>query len=401
MKGKKKVVVIGGGASGLAAAISAAERYGGTNVLLIEKNPILGKKLLATGNGRCNLTNASCNGYEATKDFFYALGILLREEEGRIYPYTLQAVDVQETLIRQLQILNVEVWCNSQVLPYSVIKKDGFFELKVKQGEELHRIQGENLIICTGGKAGPQYGSTGEGYQIARSFGHSIRKPIPSLVQITSQQEFFPDLKGVRVRGKASLLKRHCEKESSYECLDEEAGEIQFTNYGLSGICIFNLSRNIRLNNEEEKYEDYRISLDLFPEFNLSELKVILERNTKFNLGTPPEQLLKGIVHPKLIPVLVKESDGEIRRLLKMLKDWRIPVSGTRGFGEAQVTSGGIQMDEVDGFTMESKRISGLFFAGEVLDYDGKCGGFNLQWAWETGIMAGKVEKRVNENYEV
>ncbi len=391
---KRKVIIIGGGASGLAAAISAAECHGGQNVLLLEKNPILGKKLLATGNGRCNLTNKDCSKYKETKEFFNGLGILLREEEeGRVYPYTLQAVDVQEVLVRKLTLLSVEVWCSCQIILDSLEKKNGIFELMVKRGEEFYQVSGENLIVCTGGKAGPQFGATGEGYQIARAFGHDIHKPIPSLVQITSNEPYFQKIKGVRVRGRASLLKKQHESESQYEILDTEVGEIQFTNFGLSGICIFNLSRNIRLVNQQDCYKNYVVILDLFPELSLEELKHIFTESPSLNLVLSADQLLMGKVNNKLIPVILSESGGELSEILTMLKNWSIPVSGTRGFGEAQVTSGGIPMEEIHRANMESKRTSGLFFAGEVLDYDGKCGGFNLQWAWETGILAGKTAK--------
>ncbi|WP_027398817.1 BaiN/RdsA family NAD(P)/FAD-dependent oxidoreductase [Anaerovorax odorimutans] len=413
----KKITIIGGGAAGMVAAIFAAKNIGGYNIRIIEKNDKIGRKLLATGNGRCNMTNRFCHetfkniskfmdqfNFQETINFFKKIGVITREEsDGRIYPYSEQAVSVQQALKSELESLNVEIIYNAYVKKVETIS-NGFnivteINDKCKNSKRKDNIESffsEKIIIATGGKAGPQYGSTGEGFNIARNFGHTIIKPIPSLTQITSSQLFFKELKGVRAKGSVSLLK-------NLELLDMEIGEIQFTDSGLSGICIFNLSRLIRL--EDSSYNDYIVKIDLMPEFTQQQVFDLLVERAVYLGDRKVKEFLNGLINEKLACVILKESGldeniincyeiyqlnkKQLKKIVTYLKNWNIPVSGTKGFKEAQVTSGGIDLQQLDKYTLESKLIKDVYFAGEVVNVDGKCGGYNLQWAWTSGYITG------------
>jgi hypothetical protein len=417
----KIITVIGGGPSGMAAAISAARQgAGAARVRLIEKNGILGRKLLATGNGRCNLTNTNCPDLETTLLFFKSLGLLIRtEEEGRAYPRSEQAVSVQEALIRELMRLQAEILCGRTV---QAIEKAGSgtgsgADSGACAGEDFgFRITADNgtfysdaVILATGGKAGPQYGSTGDGYRFAKAFGHSVVSVRPSLVQMVSNEAFFKQLKGVRAKGQVELLRENRAEEHGPDAgsvrtagietvVDREYGEIQFTEDGLSGICIFNLSKNYARGDI--------ISIDLFPEYSEESLTKILTDIAGTSGIRSMAEFFAGMLHKKLIPALLAVlpleegrkaaslSREDIERTARFLKGWRIPITGTKGWKEAQVTAGGVDLTEIDPDTMESRLVPGLYFTGELLNMDGKCGGYNLQWAWSSGLAAGKAAAR-------
>ncbi len=375
------ITVIGGGPSGMMAAISAA-KHGKTAVKILEKNEFLGRKLLATGNGRCNLTNINCKGVQETLELFSEIGLLTRvEAEGRVYPYSEQAATVLEVLINALKKLQVEILCGFEVR--TLERKEFGFQI-TSAGETLHS---DAVILAVGGKAGPQYGSTGDGYRLAKTLGHAVIRPMPSLVQILSEQSFFRNLKGVRAKGQVELLRKN-------EVIDQETGEIQFTENGLSGICIFNLSRNY--------IHGDRIRIDLFPEYSVESMNHLLVNRVKSLGNSDMNTFFTGMIHKKLIPVILDEnsldenrmtgslSREDIIKIVQFLKGWNISTTGTKGWKEAQVTSGGLELAEVDLKSMESKLIPKLYFAGELLDVDEKCGGYNLQWAWSSGFTAGK-----------
>lgn len=363
------------------AAISAA-RQGGNIVRLLEKNDFLGRKLLATGNGRCNLTNQNAKDAPETLGFFSEIGLLTRAEaEGRVYPYSEQASAVQEILISELHHLQVEILCGIDV--QAIEKKDTGF--RIASGDKV--FPSDAVILATGGKAGPQYGSTGDGYRMAKAFEHTIVRLMPSLVQFVSDQSFFRSLKGVRTKGQVSLLRKGT-------IVDVEIGEIQFTEDGLSGICVFNLSKSYLR-------EDH-VTIDLFPEYSEEELTELLTNRIKTLEGRTISDFFNGMLHKKLIPVVLKErsldgnrktgslSGEDITTMVQFLKGWKITIAGTKGWKEAQVTAGGIELAEVNLDTMESKLVQKLYFAGELLDVDEKCGGYNLQWAWSSGNTAGR-----------
>lgn len=364
-------------------AALAAARNEGAAVRLLEKNDILGRKLLATGNGRCNLTNLNCPDADDTLEFFSEFGLLTRAEgEGRVYPYSEQASAVCEILIHALRDLNVEAVCK-EVIQAVETQGTGFVITTDK-----NKFYTDAVILATGGKAGPQYGSTGDGYRIAKQFGHMIVRTMPSLVQLVSEKPWFRLLKGVRTKGQAKLL-REC------SVVAAEYGEIQFTEDGLSGICIFNLSKYYQKGDE--------IRLDLLPEYDESLLLQMLEQRVNSLASRPMAEFFLGMVHKKLNPVLLGElsldenrklhtmTKEEFLKIAGLLKGWVIPISGTKGWKEAQVTSGGVDLSEVNLNTMESKLVPKLYFAGELLDWDGICGGYNLQWAWSSGKTAGSA----------
>ena len=369
----------------MTAAISAARQ--GAKVRLIEKNSEPGRKLLATGNGRCNLTNTGCEDAEEIMGFFSELGLLMRvEEEGRVYPYSEQASAVQEALINEMANRKVEILCNMEVL--DVVKQDSGFMITTADRKEF---RSDALILATGGKAGPQYGSTGDGYRFAKAFGHTVVRLMPSLVQMVSEEPFFKELKGVRAKGLAELLREE-------NVIDTETGEIQFTEEGLSGICIFNLSR---------KYvRGDIIRIDLFPGYSEDRLEEIFSKRAGTLENHSMAQFFIGMLHKKLITVVLEKlgldrvrkaaglNSKEVQDIVRFLKGWTISISGTKGWKEAQVTAGGVDLYEVDPKTMESRLIPGLYFTGELLDFDGKCGGYNLQWAWSSGLIAGKAAAR-------
>ena len=364
------------------AAVTAA-RYTGLSVRLLEKNDILGRKLLATGNGRCNLTNLNCADSADTLEFFSEIGLLTRSEgEGRVYPYSEQASAVQEVLSNILRDRNVEVFFGEVI--QSVEKtKSGFLITSEKK-----EFGTDAVILATGGKAGPQYGATGDGYRIAKQFGHTVVRTMPSLVQLVAESDFFRFLKGVRTKGKAELLRGN-------SVVAVENGEIQFTEDGLSGICIFNLSKYYQKGDG--------IRLDLFPEYDENSLLQMMEQRANSLASRSMAEFFLGMVHKKLSPVLLGElfldetrkihtmTKADLSKTARLLKGWVIPINGTKGWKEAQVTSGGIDLSEVDLNTMESKLVQKLYFAGELLDWDGKCGGYNLQWAWSSGKAAGSA----------
>ncbi len=379
-KAEKTITVIGGGPSGMAAAISAAAQ--GAKVRLFEKNDILGRKLLATGNGRCNLTNTNCRDAEEILRFFTELGLLTREEsEGRVYPYSEQATAVQEVLISELRNRKVEILCGREV--QAIERADSGFRIHLNKD----RLLSDAVILATGGKAGPQYGSTGDGYRFSKELGHTIVRPMPSLVQMVSDQLFFKALKGVRAKGQVALLRKN-------HVVDVEVGELQFTEDGLSGICIFNLSK--------EYVRGDIIRIDFLPEYHHGSLEDILINRAATLKSRSLSEFLNGMLHKKLIPVLLAElslnekrtvselKQEDVAAMVQLLKGWNIPITGTKGWKEAQVTAGGIDLAEVDLHTMESVLVPNLYFAGELLNVDEKCGGYNLHWAWTSGRVAGE-----------
>lgn len=379
------ICIIGAGASGLAAAIAAGQENKGKSILVLEKKELPGKKLSATGNGKCNLTNIHCQNVTETLLFFDALGIYTRtDEEGRVYPYCSQAKDVVHALVQGAEAVGAEIRTNCTV--EKINKKGNVFEIHTNDG----MVHSMNLLIATGGKAAPQFGTTGDGYTFAKAFGHTVNRLAPVLTGIETKENLTP-VKGVRVKADVKLLK-------DGEILRREFGEVQFNADGISGICVMNLSRYIKLEKGEsfaDGIQRYGVQLDLVPEMDSVQLESFLKRR----FDRIPENLLLSIL-PQPLRQWIMESfktmqKQDLRNLSKQLKSLPLSVKGTKGWKQAQCTSGGIAMDEIHGDTMESCKIDGLYFSGEVIDYDGPCGGYNLQYAWETGIKAGKAMANV------
>ena len=380
-----KVAVLGGGAAGIMAAITAARS--GSRVILLEKNNRVGKKLLMTGNGRCNLTNVNlkaedynsafvCDAIDrfSAKDtiaFFKELGLFTFVEDGeRVYPLSNQASAVLEVLLLELVRENVEIICDFDVA--KVQKTENGFEI-IDKNER--KISADKIIAAFGGKAASQTGSDGSGYRILAQLGHSVKTPDKALVQLKTDRS----IKGVRAYAKVTINGK------------SEMGEVQFTGYGLSGIPVLNLSRYAK--------EGDTVTLDLLPNFSENELLEQLKKRHNQSMET----YLVGILNKQLGQMLLKEcnigklsrnsydlKDFEVENIAKKLKNWKFTVTGKMGWDNAQVTMGGIELSEVNPKTMESKIAKGCYITGEILDIDAKCGGFNLQWAWSSGFVAGE-----------
>ena len=391
---KTDILIIGGGASGLAAAIEAKRTDGTKNIIVLEHLPKVGKKILATGNGRCNLGNLNAANHSYTNsrfakfaikeygvqslvDFFESMGLYCRaDSEGRLYPMSNSAASVLDALRFECENLGVKLNCDEKATD---IKKcaDGF--------TVNNTYKTKNIIVATGGKAAPSQGSDGSGYSLLKSLGHKITQLSPSLVQIKTDTAKTKALKGVRAKAVLTLSTG-----------SKSEGEILFTDYGISGIAAMDLSRFIKLDKKSE------ISLDLLPEFDAEKAKEIIISIARHNPDIPAEQMLGGIIHKAIGTAVIKsalgflpKTAGEIKPkqaaiIAAELKNFTLAVTGTKSFNDAQVTKGGADVNEFDSRTMMSKKADGLFACGEVLDVDGACGGFNLAWAFASGRLAGK-----------
>ena len=392
--------IIGGGASGMAAALAAAENES-VQVILLERQARVGRKLQATGNGRCNLTNlhACKGGYhgeepsfadyalghfgpEKTLEWFRSLGLFtVAEESGRVYPYSDQANSVLDVLRFALEKPNIEVKLGFEV---EKVKKtaDGF---RVESKEET--LECDKLIVACGGLAGTKLGGTMSGYKLLRSFGHKCTKLRPTLVQLKTSWGGIAGLKGVRANCHAAIY-------HNGELHSQSTGEIQFTEFGISGPVIFEISRDAC-----QGSGNWVCRLDFLPDIDAETLKEELLRRRTTNL--PVSELLTGILHNRLgrvitqavgisgyVPVAQLE-EPEIAEVCRAVKNFEIILTEPMGMDAAQVTAGGIVTKEFDDKTMESRIVSGLYACGEVLDIDGDCGGYNLQWAWSSGRLAG------------
>ena len=392
--------IIGGGAAGMAAALAASENKD-VEVILLERQARVGRKLAATGNGRCNLTNlhANAGGYhgeepdfasfaletynvEETLGWFRSLGLFtVAEDSGRVYPYSDQANSVVDVLRFALEKPNIRL-------------ETGFEVEKVKKNGEIFRIEGtggtvecDRLIIACGGLAGTKLGGSMSGYKLLRSMGHKCTKLRPTLVQLKSSWPGAASLKGVRANCHAQILHNGA-------VFAQSRGELQFTEYGLSGPVIFEISRDVC-----QERGEWVCKLDLLPEIDEKPLKQELLRRKTTNL--PVSELLTGILHNRLGRVLTQNAgisgyvpvsqleDYEIDAVCRAVKGFEVTLTEPMGMDSAQVTAGGIVTKEFDPETMESKLVSGLYACGEVLDIDGDCGGYNLQWAWSSGRLAG------------
>lgn len=357
------VIIIGGGAAGLAAAASLDNEI---KTCILEKNSIPGRKIMATGGGRCNITNEVCGHKDIALDFFKSLGLeTYADSEGRYYPYSNQAADVVKVLMDAIEEKNTEVITEFGAVSAAFSENDRLFKVADENGRV---VSGETLVIATGGKAAPQFGTTGDGYAVAKKFGHSINKVYPILTGILTGD--MSDVRGVRARGKVSLYKND-------KLLASETGEIQFNKDGISGICVMNMTIYITAEKGEsldKAFAEYHLELDMAPDFTRQQLA---GRESSF-----------GILSEKLAA----------RVRLSEIKNWRLPVKGVKGWKDAQCTAGGIATEEINMDTMESLKKANLYFAGEILDVQGSCGGYNLQNAWETGLKAAdEINRRFRE----
>ncbi len=398
------VAVIGGGASGLVAAISAASK--GARVTIYESGARVGKKILSTGNGRCNMTNmnASAEHYHGadvgfvrgarekfwvgdTLGFFLSLGVMTKTEpDGRVYPYSDKASSVLDALRLKLDALGVRTVTSYEVK--SVKRKNNRFIIIPYRGESE---TADAVIVATGGRAAPDLGSKGGGYDILKGFGHTITDTRPSLVQIKTETETVKKLKGIKITAEASI-----DGASEY-------GEILFTDYGLSGIAIFSLTAYLG--------KQKTVSLDVMSGTSREELTAMLTERARLMSDVPLESYFTGMLDKRVGQALLKTAGitplsrpsrtitkAETERLAAVMKKWEFKIEGTMSWNNAQTTKGGALTSEFDKNTMESKIVSGLYASGEVLDIDGDCGGYNLQWAWSSGYIAGMNAALRKEN---
>ena len=392
--------IIGGGASGMAAALAAAENPD-TQIILMERQSRVGRKLSATGNGRCNLTNTNASkahyhgtdpdfakpaldGFntEATLSWFRGLGLCTVEEpSGKVYPYSDQANSVVDVLRLALEKPNITLKTGFEA---QKIRKDGE-TFAVTNGEET--VLCDKLIVACGGLAGTKLGGSLSGYQLLGKLGHKATRLRPALVQIKCGWNGIAALKGVRANCSAQIL-------HNGEVFAASSGEVQFTEYGISGPVVFEISRDVCQGPGE-----WTCQIDFLPQWDANALEKELLRRTETNLSM--DDILTGILHNRLGRVLTKAagikgklkaselSDNEMRELCRAVKAFQIELTEPMGMDSAQVTAGGVLTGQFDTNTMESRLVPGLYACGEVLDIDGDCGGYNLQWAWSSGRLAG------------
>lgn len=409
----QKIAVIGGGASGLACAIEimhTVKNKDEVKVTVFEKLARVGKKILVTGNGRCNLTNtnainsgfrgdvsfaeAALNKYtpESNIKFFNELGLYTREEEeGRVYPLSNQASSVLDVLRFECARLGIETVCD-----YNAVHLKQVFNGVVNKLVVNNRDRFDYVVVAAGGKAAKVHGTDGDSYDLLKMIGHKITPVAPALVSLNCD-DFTKALKGVRSVCKLDLIIDGKKALENY-------GEVQFTDYGLSGIPIMQLSRFVSMSPSN----NIQINLDVTPDFTSEEIENYIFNRREFGTGLC-ENLLIGIMNKQLCITLLKEchiapngrvfelKDSEILALAKLCKCWKIKVKTARGFDFAQVTAGGADCSQFNPETMESKLCDNLFCCGEALNIDGDCGGYNLQWAWSSGRTAGHtIGERVN-----
>ncbi|TMV50931.1 NAD(P)/FAD-dependent oxidoreductase [Paenibacillus mesophilus] len=416
-----KLFIIGAGASGLMAAVTARDL--GIDTAIIESNDRVGKKVLTTGNGRCNITNESTAtgtdeavalsrkyhsnqtefplpvlqqfGVRQTVDFFNTLGLpLIAVENGRMYPMSLQAASVLDIFRIALEDRNVPIYFKTKVLDVTVSREHPRFTILCQTETEGQVVYTSDYIfLCTGGLTAPKTGTDGSGYTLAQRLGHTLIDPVPGIVQLKLEYPYLKELSGVKFEGLGHII-------VNGEVIRSEYGEILFTDYGASGPPILQLSRKAAY--QLARGETVTLSLDMMPDRTEVEVVDFLDTHWgTFGHRTVAASLI-GILNKKLIPVLLKEAgidqepnllcqdlSWKTKKILyRLMKRWEFIVTDTNGFTNAQTTAGGIDTKELKEGTLESKLVPGLYLAGEVMDVDGDCGGYNLQWAWSSGYSA-------------
>ena len=396
------IAVIGGGASGLFFTALYSKLHKEHKIAVIEKNQRVGKKLLVTGNGRCNLTNlyTQSNNFhgsfasfhifdildmcppEKVLDLFKEMGLITRADEcGRVYPKSNQASSVLDVLRYNCESENVSFLCEEKVIKAE--KKKDIFTVTT----DKRMFTCKKLVIASGGAAAPKAGGDKSGYDLLKSLGHTVIKPSPALCPVGVKSELLKSLKGIRVQGEVALI---CDGNE----VSAESGEVQFAENALSGICVFNLSQYV------ENDKKYKLRIRLMPDVDFNEITRILTNNRRVFSNLEAENLMTGIFHKRVAQALMKTAgiafnkkvseitDKEIKSLAKTINGFDFEVTGLGDFSNAQVTKGGVKGNEVISSTMESKKTQGLYILGEALDCNGDCGGFNLHFAFATAYIA-------------
>lgn len=397
------MIVVGAGAAGLVAAITTARA--GHTVTLLEQNTKIGKKILVSGNGKCNIDNKYISNnrfhgqnphfiqevledhdFNIVKKFFTSIGLeLIEGKEGKMFPMSLQAGSVVELLEYEAKRAGVQILCDCMVT--SIDKEVELFRVETSQGVKT----GKRLLLSSGSPAAPQLGGSNSGYAFATKMGHTLIPRHPSLVQLCSEERWVRESAGVKVAGIAQLY-------ANGEYITEKKGDLLFTNYGISGLAILDLSREVstRLAN----FDYCELNLDLMPELSKEKLTNLLLNRIEEGCSKPLTLWLQGVLNKKLIHIILEQSKckaklerelnrKEVGKLVYAIKNLKLSIHDTKGFKGAEVATGGINTTEVNPQTMESKLIPDLYFAGEILDVDGDRGGFNFHFAWVSGLRVG------------
>ena len=394
------ILIIGGGASGMMAALTAAQN--GHTVTLLERQARLGRKLLATGNGRCNLTNQNASpahyhggdfaapafaafGVADTLSFFAGLGLVtLTEESGRVYPFSNMAGSVLDVLRFALERPGITVE-TSQVV--TEIRKTGKgFSVKT----ETDTFTADRLILAAGGCAGGKVGGVMDGYRLAKALGHRRTALYPSLVQLKTDPTYPRALKGIKAEAAITIRRGR-------EVIAQNRGEILFTEYGVSGPAIFDISRAAATGGE-----GLTCCLNFFPDWSEEDVLHYVNQRKTAMAAHEAGTLLTGALHARLGQMVCKSAgftnqsaasltEADLQKIAQQATAFTLPITGVCGFDQAQVTAGGLDTGEFDPTTLQSRLVPGLYACGEVLDVDGECGGYNLQWAWSSGHLAGQL----------
>jgi len=409
------IVIIGAGAAGIMAAISARYYAPLKNIVLLEGSFAAGRKILVSGGGRCNLYNENLSlnpedhyydtdkkllrsifnqfGYKEIKQFFADLGIMTYVESkmntGKVFPITDQAHNVLDLMLELLNVLDIKLHLNSKVVS---INKDDKFKIQVNKDGQNDIYVTNKLILAAGGKTYPALGADGSGFELARSLGHRTIEPVVAAVPLISKAQISQHLQGVKVQAQINLIYG---KE-----LKSSVGDLLFTKYGVSGSAVLNISREASVLINRESIQELDLSIDFVMQPK-EQLNRSLNEFSRKNKGVNLPQSLYGLIHYKLANFICKQlkldaqsyldlSEYDRTLLLENLTNYIIKINGTRGWNEAEFTSGGVDTDEVDHKSLESKISKGVFLCGEVLNVDGEIGGYNLSWAWASGAIAGK-----------
>lgn len=403
------IAIIGGGAAGLmCGCVAGRDSRGRLNTVIFERNSKTGRKLLATGNGRCNLGNTASSetsyflsgtdlsnelrerlSFEYTKELFGSLGLMIKTDSaGRAYPQSGNASSVLDILRNNIRKYGIEERTDEKV--NSIKKSGGKFIIDTQSGKYTAHC----VIIACGGAASPVFGSDGSGFELAKALGHFVAKPFPSLTPLSVTDDLRP-IKGVRCDCEIKL-------QAGGEVIASERGELQINENSISGICVFNLSHYVNLAFRNGK-KPPEIVIDLLPDVNINKLKSFIMKAVFASGDIPLDEVLTGIMNKKLAGFIIKKavsvspavkcsefSKREIIAICNEIKSFKLTAKRSFDFTKAQVSGGGVRLDEVDLKNMSSKKAQGLYFAGEVLDVDAPCGGFNLQWAWTTAEISAR-----------
>jgi predicted Rossmann fold flavoprotein len=400
-----KVAIIGGGAAGLMAALAAARS--GADVTIYEHNKSVGKKILASGNGRCNIINttafvddyfgadpgfaAFCLGqmpFASFEKFCQSIGLLLDvKDDGRCYPLSNEARSVVLAFKSAVEEAGVKILAERRV--FGISKEAKKFIIESGQGNDVF----DKVLIATGSEAAPQLGATGDGYEFAAAFGHAIEPPYPSLVQLHIDSAIHHKMAGVKTVAEVTLYLNGKPEEKIQ-------GDILFTNYGISGLAILDVSQ--KASSALQAYQQVAVGINLLPRFSRQALGSVLEKLFASVPNHSLETVLSGVIPTKIVPYLLQSANieptlqasglgtKEIKKLAHQIQDWRFEISDTHGFKHAEVSGGGVSTLQIESRTMESKLVEGLYFAGEVIDIVGRRGGYNFNFAWASGMIAGE-----------